>query len=303
VADDDPLNIPGIPGSEPPAPAPEGPPTWLWLELAAAVLLTGFVGFASLGFVLNAAGANSGTSRGGQLVGAFICIGLTVLCARWAVHVEHRLRRRRHAVARTFEAAAAVPGGGVVVAPSSAGAPPAPARRPRRRRRHTYGPVAVSIFVLLFAGATVGCIFGSFSAHAAGAKSSYTQGHGTRTTGTVELVNNEQSCGRYSCSYTSRISVSLSPPVDGVDMTIVHFPDYSSLNSGDQVPVLVDPKDPSYAELPGHTFQSSWVWLVPVVLGILCAGLTALEARLLLRILRHRREHRDQAASGLPTGA
>jgi hypothetical protein len=169
-----PINLPGIPGSESvpaipgsdvssgvPGPQPEsrGRRLWLWLELLIAAGVTVLLGLAGLGFLLNAVGAHQhhGGSRAGQAIAAAISFGLVVLSTRWAIRVEHRLRRRQP-VAEAFAIAAAAP---------------APAREVRssplrvRPRRH-YGPVATGITLALFAGATIGFAVGSISSHSQG---------------------------------------------------------------------------------------------------------------------------------------
>jgi hypothetical protein len=122
-------------------------------------------------------------------------------------------------------------------------------------------------------------------------RSSYVQHHGIRANATVESVVNTQHCSRGGCNYTSAIFVTLSPPIDGAQTTVVHSPDFSNLFFGLQVPVLVDPQEPSYAELPGSMFEYRWSWILLLLLGVLFAWLAIVEGRVLRRLLTHRREH------------
>ena len=76
---------------------------------------------------------------------------------------------------------------------------------------------------------------------------------------------------------------------DGTSATVVHYPGYSNLSDGQRITVLVDPKQPDYAELPGDTFVGAWSWIIFVLLGIGCGSLAYLDARQLRVLLAHRR--------------
>lgn len=77
---------------------------------------------------------------------------------------------------------------------------------------------------------------------------------------------------------------------------MVHYRGYSNLYYGERVRVLVDPKQPGYAELPGSTFRDGWSWIILVIFALLSAWLAAAEGRALRRLLVHRREHRASPA-------
>ena len=228
-----------------------------------------------------------------------MCIGLLVLCSRWAVRVEHRLRRHQP-VAQAYESAV-LPAAPAVDAPA-APARAAPARRSRRRGRR-YGPVGTSVILGLQVIVALALVAGAISTYSQASRSSYVQHHGTEAGATVGSVDNTQHCSRSGCDWTAAIAVSLSPPVDGTHSTVVHYPDYSDLSAGDRVTVLVDPKQPGYAELPGSPFQSAWAWIVLAAFAVFFALLVAFEGRALLRQLAHRRAHQAQAAGGLATVA
>jgi hypothetical protein len=292
--------VTGMPGSGPDPGAPRDPADrrrtrGLWIELVVAVSLVVTLGLLAIGFIGTAADAHAhaGTTRVGQAIGAVICLGLLVLCTRWAVRTEHRLRRGQP-VAQAFTSAH------VDVTPArTAGSAARSARRlPARRRR--YGPVSTAVVLLLFVGGVIGCIAGAISSHSQAVRSSFVQHHGTEATGTVDSVDNAQHCSKNGCDYTAAIVVALSPPVDGARTTVAHYPDFSDLTSGERVDVLVDPKQPGYAELPGSAFKSSWEWVVLVVIAVLFAGLAVLDAVALRKLLAHRRAARGGEV-GLPS--
>jgi hypothetical protein len=286
--------LPGIPGA---GPEPPQRGAWPWIRMAFAVVLVGLFALIALGLITLAVDAHGprSSSRAGDIVVLALMLGCLFASTRFAIHAEHQLRRRQP-TAQAWELTTAS------AAPTSAG-PPATRRGTRRRRRRQYGPVAISIFLALFALGTVGCIAGAIAFYNQTERSSYTQDHGTRAQATVVYVDNTQSCGRYSCTWSAAITVSLSAPADGVSATVVHYPGYSNLSDGQQITVLVDPKQPDYAEVPGHAFAAAWSWITFVLLGIACGWLTYLDARRLRVLLAHRRTVRAQAALGPPTPA
>ena len=276
-------NLPGIPGSEPEPPRSR---TRLWVELVAASALVVLLGLLVIGYVTNAVGAHrhGGASPLGQAVLAVVCFGLLVLSSRWAIRIEHRLRRHQP-VARAFEAA------------SAASAPKTRPERPGRRPRRHYGPVTTGVITGLFAVGTIALVVGAISSYSQGARSGFVQAHGTRASATVQSVDNTEHCSRSGCSYTAAIAVTLSPPVDGAAATTVHYPGYSDLIPNEQVIVLVDPQQPGYAELPGDRFVTSWEWIILAAAAIFVAFLTAVDARAFVRLIAHRRDHLAQPGS------
>jgi hypothetical protein len=259
-----------------PETASPGRRRWLAIELLGAVGLTLALGLLALGFVLESVGAypRQGSSRAGQIVGAVVFLGLAVLCSRWALHVEHRLRRGDH-VARAFESTH-MSGARRVRLPPGVG------------RRRGYGPVGTSVILAFFGLATLAFIGIAIEARAEGSRSSFVQHHGVRDTATVIAVDNTEHCSRGGCSYTAAITATLSSPVAGAPVTVVHYRGFSNLVQGQPIIVLVDPKQPSYAELPGARFETSWAWIVGAVLALVFAWLTWTEARVLRRLLAHR---------------
>lgn len=179
------------------------------------------------------------------ILAAVFAVG-AVLLARAAFHVEHRMR---------------------------AGAPPAPVartsprvgRRPPRNSpasRFVTGVVLVVVLGLL--------VFLSVFLHARAARSAYTQHHGVLRTGTVETVHPIHHSSRSSSWTTYNYGVALLQPVGAVDHTVVNDPtkDEQAFEQGGQIVALVDPKQPSYAEIAGEpVFTSSW-FIAPLVLGL-----------------------------------
>jgi hypothetical protein len=328
---DDPLNIPGIPGSEEARPQRE---IGLWIELAGAIALGVFFTLLTIGLVNVATSPNPG-NRLSDVIGASVCVGVVVLCAEWAIHTEHRLRRHDPVAA----AYAALPGTAPprpqpppAPEPQPAALPPQPAATPSpharpapppqpaatpspqarsataprsgrrswavrtgRRRRRRYGPLGTGLWaVAFFVGGVVSTGL-AVTAHQDWKRSSYVQQHGIPAVGTVISVVNHQTCGRYSCSYTSDISTSLAPPVAGTSVTDVHYPYESNLAAGQRFSLLVDPRDPGYAEVPGSEFTSSIKWVLLALFAVFLFALSAQWARSLWRMTQHRRDIRASA--------
>ena len=85
------------------------------------------------------------------------------------------------------------------------------------------------------------------------ARSSETQDHGILVSGTVTSIKDGLHCIRFGCSDSPEFFVRLHKPVEGRTTTTVHDPDYDSadLTYASDLPIFIDPQDPSYAELPG----------------------------------------------------
>jgi hypothetical protein len=84
-------------------------------------------------------------------------------------------------------------------------------------------------------------------------RSTETQDHGILVSGTVVRVEDGTHCARFVCSDSPDFVVRLHKPVKGRTTTTVHDPDYdpADLVARNDLPIFVDPQDPSYAELPG----------------------------------------------------
>lgn len=291
-----PLDTPGIPGSEPPR-APRSPAR-LWVQLIVAAALVIVFALGALGGLTNAVGGHlhHGDTRGGEVAIAVVCLALLIVCTRWVLHVEHRLRRHQP-VAQAYEARYMRPS---AVATATASASPSARARAsvRGRSGRGYGPVGTTVVLLLLIAGMGGGIAGTVVQRSEGERSTFVQNSGVRSTATVDNVANNEACGRYGCTYSAAIDVTLARPVGGARTTVVHYPNTSDLSDGETVAVLVDPKQPSYAELPGAPFQNNWTWIILAGLALVFLGLVILDARHLLRLLAHRRDHRATTAAG-----
>jgi hypothetical protein len=136
----------------------------------------------------------------------------------------------------------------------------------------TYSPASLGVGALVLGFMTITFAIAAVSSYNNAQRSAFVQHHGTSVTATVISVNNQEYCGRRYCHWTAMIPVTLSRPVDGVGTTTVHFPEQSSLRSGEQTMVLVDPKEPGYAELPGYPFRKAWGWIFLALIALAAGG-------------------------------
>lgn len=134
----------------------------------------------------------------------------------WAVTLEHELRGRPSVPSRRKHAPGSVGGTGLVVTAA--------------------GLIPFLIAVALYFPAS---------------RSSFTQAHGVRLGATVTEVDNGVHCHRSVCSTDATIRVDLRRPVAGKSESTVSVPHAVSYGDYQPITVLVDPKDPGYAELPG----------------------------------------------------
>jgi Protein of unknown function (DUF3592) len=123
--------------------------------------------------------------------------------------------------------------------------------RGRRVSWSTAGLLAMTL--LLFIGVVFLVL--SFTQRSSAARSGLVQAHGVRREAVIVSVDNiahsGDSPGNHGTTYTAQVLVRLANPVDGQAQTTVHVPDFEAGRPGGTLTVLVDPDDPSYAELPG----------------------------------------------------
>lgn len=171
----------------------------------------------------------------------------------------------------------------------------------RNTGRKTSGRRNPKMVFFICLAATLGC-FGALIYTAtvlAGAanESAYTQAHGLSRSGTVISVTNYN--GR---DQSSDVQVRLEVPVDGQTVTTAHLPALTSLKPGAATQVLVDPKDPGYAEFPGHRYTPSSTAQVSAVAMLACIAFFAFSAAWWGRMwFRQRKSMR--ASPGLPQDA
>jgi hypothetical protein len=112
------------------------------------------------------------------------------------------------------------------------------------RRQNPKAVVFISLALALSSFGSL--IFTATVLSAAASKSGYTQAHGLLRSGIVTSVANAD------------IGVRLGKPVNGQAATTAHVHPPTSLKPGAAVRVLVDPKDPGYAEFPGQRYTQEF---------------------------------------------
>lgn len=161
----------------------------------------------------------------------------------------------------------------------------------RRQNTRRQNPKVVFFISLVLA---LGC-FGSLMltatvVAAAASKSGYTQAHGLLRSGIVTSVTNNE--GK---DPSADIGVRLGRPVDGQATTTAHVHPFTSLKPGAAVRVLVDPKDPGYAEFPGRRYTQKSVAQVSAAAFLVLFAFFAFVAARYGRVWYHQRK-RSQTA-------
>jgi hypothetical protein len=281
------MQPPGSPqghGSPTSGPSPQGrePQARLWALLVLSIAGSLISAGALLLFVTGelTPQRQPGAAAAAQVVGAVISLTLFWLCARSSAEFEHRLRAHRPE-AQALDAAHA-------------------ARRARlRRHRHRFSPTTMAAFCVFTTSVTVALVALGVRAQSLDSRSGFVQSHGIRSRGTVLAVHNHQYCqalaggaGKSACIPRADIQVKLSAPVAGVRTTVAYYPYLSFLRRGQVVTVLVDPREPGYAELPGHRDRGAGGWIIFAAAAAVVALLALGEARALVRVMALRARHR-----------
>lgn len=132
--------------------------------------------------------------------------------------------------------------------------------------------------------------------------SSYIQHHGVRTTGTITKVIYITHYPTKSADY-STINLELQLPFPGIkgqDVTTVTTPyRHWNVRPGQTVSVLVDPRNPSKAEMPGKPMHSVVKPIVALVLALIM--LLPIALRLSLPILTRLNSNRRRVPESKPT--
>jgi hypothetical protein len=201
-----------------------------------------------------------------------------ILLMRLAMRLEHRFMSSTPPVARARRAT------------------PTPARTPQQAR------VTRIVGTVLAVGAVAGLGALTVSLYSAAQLSSYTQHHGLSRQGVVTRVYTRDHYTRYDSWTTYDYDVALAVPAAGRTSTRLHDPsrDTQNFDVKDAVTVLVDPKQPGYAEVPGRELQSRWWFLGPLFFALLFLGLATL---LVYEEIKHRRHVRTARATGAPIAA
>jgi hypothetical protein len=188
-----------------------------------------------------------------------------LVLVRVAIRLEHRFRSGQ-------------PG---VRAPASA-ARRAPARHPRN------GPASRIAGAVIIVGAVAALTALAVSLHSQASLSSYTQRHGLARAAKVEAVHPVSHDTSHDSWTTYDYGVVLAVPAGAVTRTVAHDPtrDFQRFDPGDTIRVLVDPRQPGYAELPGIPVGTSSWFIGPLTLAVIFLGLLAL---ITAEEIRHRR--------------
>jgi hypothetical protein len=233
-------------------------------------------------------GFQGGYQGGTTTIVITLCLFAVVALLVVANHAEHGLRMHTP-VAQTY------------VAPGDD--PPAIARRAGLLGR-TYSPLASGASMIAFVALAVLLGLVANASHSKAQRSAYVQEHGVEMAATIVGVDNTERCFHNGgCTRTAKIPVTLPSRVDGVTKSVVYYPGRSTLNSGERVRVLIDPKQATYAELPGHYYMTTARWIIWLAMALACCGLAAFYAFALLRLLAHRRSQGQRVtAPGLTPG-
>jgi hypothetical protein len=158
--------------------------------------------------------------------------------------------------------------------------------------------VAQGLFITSFG---ILLVLDTFLSHAQVAESSSTQASEIRENATVTHVDTEQSYSQDGGYYAAtHLTVTLPVPVSGRTSTVVNLPYIANYTDGQVVAVLVNPRDPGYAELPGRPyaegFQMDVIGLVAVFVLVSGAAMTTGGVRTGLRLRRNPRNAVSAAA-------
>ena len=158
----------------------------------------------------------------------------------------------------------------------------------------------IGLTIILIGVFTEG-VGGTVSGVAAASYSSSVQSHGIRATGTVALVYNPANAHE-SVTHPATMTVVLQSPasVEGWGPT-VQVPGLIHYRLGQTVTVLVDPRDSSYAELPGDPNATLGVIAAPVMEIVISLTIGATWLRSALRRRRSERSREMDGNTGVMT--
>ena len=169
-----------------------------------------------------------------------------------------------------------------------------------RRRRRPLGPKGTLFWALFFYGLGAILVGFTFIGRAQAAQSSYVQAHGVRDSASVVSVDNIEHTSKHFTTYEALVTVQLQQPVNGATNSVVHVPDRDNSLPGDEITVLVDPRQPGYSELPGSPSTTTENWVVALVLAVVVLAFAVFVTRRAVRRFRQRRAVGDFAYSGNP---
>jgi hypothetical protein len=243
----------------------------------AGIVVAGFGGVAGVISLLDAIGVLHGsgsTTRSAVL--AVICLCVAALGAALAIRAEHQL----HHIQGGRSAWAAQEGWRTSGASWNSG-----------DRRPLHAPTSFALSTVVLLGIAAFCLVGTVQAHSGAERSAYTQSHGVRETAVADNVQNIASTSRHGgTTYTSQITVTVQHPAVGNGSATVYGQGQTSVQAGDTLTVLLDPKQPDYAEIPGSPYYTTFSWVKGLLLTI-ATGIAAIvvSRKAVIMLLRHRR--------------
>lgn len=128
--------------------------------------------------------------------------------------------------------------------------------------------------------------------HSDSDRSVFVQAHGVLMPATEVSVWNSgyQSRSWDWNQYEAHIAVRLAAPAGAASSSTVYYPDSWGLTPGDPVRILVDPREPGYAEIPGRPYITSGPWIfMTITVGCLLTLLVAVAIGAVADILRRGR--------------
>jgi DivIVA domain-containing protein len=143
------------------------------------------------------------------------------------------------------------------------------------------------LVLVLFVGAIATAAgIGVVAFHADFERSNYTQASGIPETATV--ISEKAGTGK---AAETHVTVRLDTPVGGRDVSVVNIAGGFSYKAGDRISILIDPRDPSYSELPGRPDDTALEALVgcSIVILVLIAGVVGGLVSAIRKRLRRRR--------------
>lgn len=248
-------------------------------------------GLASVGAAVSAMSGNldKGGSRVAAVLGAAIFLIVAVTLAWAARVVEHRVRTGHtspatggselastHRSAHRYLGLPSFPDAGTtMIEPDEQLGNQSMfglgrSRRSRRNTPHSIlaGAVLTGLFSLFMVAASVGAFMDAN-------RSESVQHHGIPVTATVTALDPIEHSSRSGSYTTFNVEVTLNSPVGGVSEITVDTPENTAPASVDeQIAILVDRSDPSYAELPGEPNNTTSSADIVVLLSVVFAAVS-----------------------------
>lgn len=152
------------------------------------------------------------------------------------------------------------------------------------------GFVRLLALALFFAVLAIAPGIAFASSYSAFERSSYTQASGLPDSATV--ISEKVGTGK---AAETDVTVRLATPVGGQDTSVVNITGAHSYTSGQRISVLVDPRDPSYSELPGlpDDLPLETAVATALIMVLLTAAVVASLVAAFRKLLRRPRDRRS----------